>query len=374
MDYELFSADDHVDLRFLPSDLWEKRVPQAFRERAPRVVATPEGQCWVADGQVFSAVPTKFQVSTIGARFTPVDHEPGRWRPTTPELRLADMDRDRVQSQVLYGGLISGFQQKDPQLNAVCMQAYNDWVAEFCQAAPKRLIGLGFLPVHDGEAAVTELYRCAKLGLRGVQFQPFDSYKPVWHPVWDPLWAAASETGVSVSFHVGGGNWTMPLDKTYGPDIPKNRGAYASAAVVLPNQLDEVLTGLILSGAFMRYPNFRAVLGESSIGWIPFVIDRMDRKYEECSGGKHSRFDSALEELPSFYWKRQCYATFQNDPVGVRLLDVMGPQTAMWGSDYPHIDGVWPFSHEIVEQNFKGVDPKIARMVLRDNAAKLYGS
>ena len=374
MDYQFCSADDHVDLRFLPADLWQKRVPAKFRERAPRIVDTPDGQIWVADGQTFATVPMKHHLETIGGKFTPVDHESGRWRPTTPELRLADMDRDGVESQVLYGGLILGFQAKDPELNAVCMQAYNDWVVEFCQSAPKRLIGLGFLPVHDADAAVAELYRCAKLKLRGVQFPPFDAHKPVWHPVWNPLWAAAHETGVSVSFHVGAGHWTMPLTETGGPNIPKNCGAYASASATLPNQLDEVLAAIVLCGAMERYPNFHAVLGESSIGWIPYVLDRMDRNHVERGGGKYARYDAPLRELPSFYWKRQGHATFQNDPIGVRLLDAMGPQTAMWGSDYPHVDGVWPHSHSTAEENFKGTDPKISRMVLRDNAKKLYAS
>ena len=372
MDFQFFSADDHVDLRFLPPDLWEKRVPSRFRERAPRVVDTPQGQYWMANGEQFSSVPTSHQAETIGNKFTPVDHVPGRWRPTTPELRLADMDLDGVESQVLYGGLIVGFQQKDPELNGVCMRAYNEWISEFCQHSPKRFIGLGFLPVHDASAAVAELYRCAELKLRGVQFQPFDAYQPVWHPVWEPLWAAAAETKISVSFHTGAGQWTMPLHDTHLPGVPKNRGAYASGATVLPIQLDEVLTAIVLSGALMRHPALHIVLGESSIGWIPFVLDRMDRKYEECSGGRHPRYDAVLKEIPSYYWNRQGHATFQNDPVGIHLLKFLGAHTVMWGSDYPHVDGVWPHSHETAEENFKGVDPAIAKMILRDNARQLY--
>ena len=78
--------------------------------------------------------------------------------------------------------------------------------------------------------------------------------------------------------------------------------------------------------------------------------------------------------MPSDYWKRQGHATFQEDPIGVQLLEYMGPQTVMWASDYPHTDSVWPESHETVDKMFKDVDPKVTKMVLRENGLKLYGS
>ncbi len=374
MDYQLFSADDHIDLHFLPADLWTARVPAAFRDRAPHVVETPDGQEWRVQDHVFGrfAKSNQRMITEFGKSGTLVHHEESRWRPTTPELRLEDMDRDGVEAQVLYGGLITGFQQKDPELNAICQRAYNEWTVEFCNSSPGRLIGLGFLPVHNVEAAVKEIRYCAKIGLRGVQFQPFDAYRQPWDEVWEPLWAASADTGVSISFHIGAGTWTTVFDDILGG--PKGRGATATFVATAPNQMDELLCSLVLSGVLHRHPDFQAVLGESSIGWIPYILERMDRKYEE----RHirARKDDAadLDMMPSDYWKRQGHATFQEDPIGVQLLEYMGPQTVMWASDYPHTDSVWPESHETVDKMFKDVDPRVTKMVLRENGLKLYGS
>ena len=103
--YALFSADDHIDFHFLPGDLWQNRVPKEYEDRAPRLIGTSEGSQWVSDGVPVGAGPSRTNSAMwqFGKAFTPVEHEAGRWRPTTPELRLEDMDRDGVEGQVLYG-------------------------------------------------------------------------------------------------------------------------------------------------------------------------------------------------------------------------------------------------------------------------------
>lgn len=370
--WKMFSADDHVDLHYLPGDLWEKRVSARFRDRVPRLVEDQEGWRWEVNGKVFgrslkwsAATNTKF-----GKSDEPIVQEPGRWRPTTPELRMEDMDRDGVDTQVMYGGAIVGFQLEDPEANSVGLRAYNEWVAEFCSVAPERLIGLGFVPVHDGQAAVEELYNCARLGLKGVQFQAFDSYRQIWDEVWEPLWSAAEETGLPVAFHVGGGTW---IDRDLrGAKRPARRGLQTTGTTCRPGQLDEILVSLVFSGIMKDHPKLKTVLGESSIGWIPYVLERMDREYtERIIKGKGGDIPH-LDLKPSEYWRRQMYATFQEDPIGVQMLDYIGADSVLWASDYPHGDSVWPLSHETVERDFAGVDEAIVRKVTRENGRKLY--
>jgi predicted TIM-barrel fold metal-dependent hydrolase len=76
---------------------------------------------------------------------------------------------------------------------------------------------------------------------------------------------------------------------------------------------------------------------------------------------------------PSGYWRRQCYATYQTDPVGVKLIDDLGADRIMWGSDFPHPDGVWPDSREFIQRELGGVDAGVRRKIVCDNAARLYG-
>ena len=105
----------------------------------------------------------------------------------------------------------------------------------------------------------------------------------------------------------------------------------------------------------------------SAIGWIPYVLEHMDLEWEDQFQ------DLDLKMKPSEYWRRQCYATYQGDPISVRLIDVLGEDNVMWRYDFPHPDGVWPDSQEFIAREMAGVDPAVQRKVLWENAAHLYG-
>ena len=100
---------------------------------------------------------------------------------------------------------------------------------------------------------------------------------------------------------------------------------------------------------FERYPHVRIAFGESGCGWIPYALDRMDFEWEDRF------FDLGLKMKPSDYWRRQCKATFQFDRIGAKLIDDMGAESLMWGSDYPHGDGVWPHSDKYIREQFADV-------------------
>ena len=123
----------------------------------------------------------------------------------------------------------------------------------------------------------------------------------------------------------------------------------------------------ISGGVLERVPNVRHVIGEAGIGWIPYVLEHMDLEWEDQFQ------DLELKMKPSEYWHRQCYATYQSDPIGVRLIDVLGEDNVMWGSDFPHPDGVWPDSQDFIAREMEGVAPSIQAKVLWQNAARLYG-
>src|SRR2546422_7006774 len=116
-----------------------------------------------------------------------------------------------------------------------------------------------------------------------------------------------------------------------------------------------------------RYPAMRVVIGESGIGWIPYVLERMDAEWEEQFK------DLGLSLPPSDYWRRQCQATYQTDRVGVKLLDEIGVDNVMWGSDFPHPDGVWPDSREFIQRELGHLSVDVHRKIVCENAGKFYG-
>ena len=118
------------------------------------------------------------------------------------------------------------------------------------------------------------------------------------------------------------------------------------------------------------------MLAETGIGWLPYMIERMDDTYQKfLDAGEYWRAHGGLRLTmePSAYFRRQIWATFQTDYAGLRLLDVLGEHRVMWASDYPHADSTWPDSRKVVEDNFTDVAPAARRRILCDNARELYG-
>ncbi len=193
MEYRIVSADDHIDLQWLPKDLWQKRVPAQWRERCPRVADTPEGPYWFCGGDRWDPWGgRKGAAGAMGGRRLALERggvlEPGVLRPTTTALRLADMDRDGVDATVMYGPIVP-LLIEDPELRKVCYRAYNDWLAEFCATAPERLIGVGLIPIDDPKSAAEEVRYLRRIGLRTCMLLAARVETPLWDEAWEPLWA-----------------------------------------------------------------------------------------------------------------------------------------------------------------------------------------
>jgi predicted TIM-barrel fold metal-dependent hydrolase len=369
------SADSHMDLIYMPPDAFTSRVASKWKSRMPRVVETAEGKFWESDGVRLARFGYYGPGLTAGKRGAILVQEGfasgAKTSPADPVLRRQDQERDGVAAEVMYGilgiskGILGGHGITDPELMGVVYHAYNEFIADFNAQEPRRFFGLGCLPNHDVTAAVDEVDHCVRLGLKGAAFVAWTPYTPVWHHYWEPLWAAAEERELVLSFHVFEGGAAIVDRKVDGVEYA---GAKGSWLVVSPMQLDEVLTSVVFSGIPERHPQLKLVLGESGIGWLPYILERMDYTYED-----RLTDDLDLSLKPSEYFLRQIYATFQKDPVGVRLMAEMAPDNVMWANDYPHRDGTWPHSQAAIDEQFTGIDPVIRHKMLWENVSKLYG-
>ena len=231
-------------------------------------------------------------------------------RASDAKLRLADMDRDGLHASVIYGPHLFGLPIADPDLRAAVLAGYNDWASEFNAHAPDRLCVLAVLPTDSPERATTELERVAKAGHRGAIISPWEFRCS--DPAWDRLWAAAAETRLPISFHIGHGTSQVK--------IKAGSWEMAAFAAVGPMQLDEPLAMMVYSGALERHPGMRLVLAESGIGWLPYFVKRMDQTAE-----KHVKNaqDYRLKSKPSEIFQKQIYATFEEEPLGPSLLPLL---------------------------------------------------
>ncbi|MCZ6644833.1 MAG: amidohydrolase family protein [SAR324 cluster bacterium] len=377
MEYKVISADCHLDLCWMPPDLFTSNACKEMKERMPYVTDGPDGPQWVSKSGGYFGLMNG--VGPAGAKYVPGMHaradlmaetnlyrdgKNGIRRVTDPELRLADQDRDGVQAEVLYGILGAGTRLNDHEAANEMYRIYNDWLVDFCKTHPERYIGLGCLPYGDIDAAIAELHRVAKLGLSGVELSCSWDMEPMWHPIWEPFWQAVHEVNLPLHFHTFP---TRPIDRN--ADIPEKNKRAAFFTVVSGFQMNliNIVAAIIGAGVLERYPNIRVAFGESGIGWIPYALERMDFEWED-------RFrDLGLKMPPSGYWRRQCKATFQYDKIGSKLVHEIGVESLMWGSDYPHGDGVWPESQKYIAEQFSHLPPEITHKIVCENAGKFYG-
>ena len=377
MQYKRISADSHLDLPWMPPDLFTSMASRELKDRMPHVIDTDEGPKWVAkNGASFGF---KNGVGPAGSKFVPGKHhrvdvmaETGLYsdgakdirRISDPHLRIKDLDRDGVDAEVIYGILGAASRLDDREAGNQMLTIYNDWLKEFCSHYPDRHIGLACLPYGDIDAAVKEIHSVAKMGIKGLELSCSWDMEPMWHPMWEPLWKAVNDVQLPLHFH------TFPAVP---PDMigkyPGRVGRSVFFTIVSGFQMNlvNILAAVIGANVLERYPNVRIAFGESGSGWIPYALDRMDFEWED-------RFtDLGLKMKPSDYWRRQCKATFQFDRIGAKLINDMGAESLMWGSDYPHGDGVWPHSDKYIKEQFADVPAEQVKMITCTNAGKFYG-
>jgi predicted TIM-barrel fold metal-dependent hydrolase len=358
----VYSCDDHLDLYAAPPKLWESRLPRALAARGPRVVERDGELIWLCDDAMIgrSGRSPKSRVNNLNAIGRAGIDDDG-YRAGNPKLRLEDLDRDGLNASVIYGPLSLGFPIDDPELQNASYAAWNDWaVEEFNAVDPDRLCVLAFLPSHSPEAAAAELERAAALGHRGAIVSVFDI--DAGDPAWDRLWAAAEQTGLPVSFHIRGG--------TSGK-LSYRIGKWQSAAFasLLPLQLDEPLATMMFCGALERHPGFKLVLAESGVGWLPYFLARMDLEWRAL----RDNLDFATKIPPSELFQRQVMATFEEDALGAQLIPLLGADSCMWASDYPHTDSTFPNSLDAIEETLGPLPAADRRKLTATNCAQLYG-
>ncbi len=363
----IISADSHV---FEPIDLWEKRIDKRFRERGPRYIRDYEGKpgTWfVCEGATPRSVagigavgiPKEELAKFAGSHYQ--DLRPGGYDPVK---RLEDQDIDGVSAEVLYPTYAMGlYAVEDVALQEAAFDAYNDWMVELCSHAPGRLAGLALISIRDVDQAVRNLHRWSKRGLRGAMISAVPPAGTEYSQArYEPLWAAIEESGIPISIHT----LTSSRKAAYRFDRTTHGAAgYPETPMEVMLTLGEILTSPLLD----RHPRLRLVLAEADIGWLPWMLARLDRGHE-----RYARQNGIHTELkPSVYFRRNFSAAFIMDRAGVFARDFIGVDNLMWSSDYPHTDSTWPRSRECIAHDLEGVSEADRRKMTCTNAAKLYG-
>ena len=372
VEHRRVSAGDYV---VEPPDLWTSRLPrERWGERIPQVARQADGtQRWVFGGEVREPGCLVRAGALADERFD----DPQTWEQVpeaahSPAARLAAMDRDGVDVQVLYPGAAGHGAEafaslEDPELEAACCAAYNDWLIETWGRQP-RFVPQCVLPIASVEAARAELERSAGRGHRGAVMHPFP-----WHvrpdvphvhdKAWDPLWAAIQAAEIPLCWPAGAGSRFM-LD-VYPGFEPPLRNAFESARRPISNAI--AVASFLLGGIAERFPRLKVVFTSSSIDWIVFQLENSDWEWHQ------SQLHKENVPLPSEVFHRQCFVTTWFERAGFAQREVIGIENILWQSEFPLSTSTYPDSAESIERNLQALSAEERERVLYRNAAALYG-
>ena len=310
---------------------------------------------------------------------------PTAYRNWDSDRRLAELETDGVVAEVLYPNTIPPFFPSGNLLAPLPgpaeyerrwagVQAHNRWLADFCAQAPGRRAGIAQIFLNDVDAAVAEIRWAHANGLTGgimlPGVPPGSSVPPLWSDVYEPIWQTCAELGMVINHHGGGGIPEFGMDAT----------SRAVMLVEIPIFSHRALWHLIFAGVFERHPNLKFVLTEQGTGWLPAGLASLDwflgrMKIEAAPEHRFGGEAAAkLSLTPSEYFQRNCWvgASFLR-PIECSKRYEIGVDRIMWGSDYPHDEGSYPYTTEALRFTFHDVpEPEVHKM-LGLTAAEVYG-
>ena len=389
----IISVDDHV---VEPPDLWTSRLPSKYADRCPRVerdsaVFNFEGgvfsyekgveegtpcDWWLYDDLIYPFPKLSAAVGFENLDVEPVTFDeirPGSW---IQSERLADMDANHVDVSICFPNVLPRFcgqtflEREDKELALLCVKAYNDWmIDEWCAGNGKgRLIPLTLIPLWDPIEAAEEVHRCASKGSFAVAFSenPYHLGLPSIHDknhFWDPFFSACQETETVVCMHIGSSS-KMPSTS---PDAPFS----VSSTITFANAMGS-MCDYILSGIFVRFPKLKIAYAEGQVGWMPYVVERMDKIWEERGDAS---FGIDLPDPPSSYIPNHIWGCIFDDEIGLKNRDIIGMNQICFEVDFPHADTTFPNTLDVATKicTEAELSEDEIYMLMRGNAIDCFG-
>jgi len=367
-------SDGHV---LEPPDLWEKYLDPAFRDEMPlsHVGYVGDDYAYSLECRVKSvSMPTFLSGITAampGLKEAYAEYQNLGW---SPEVYRRVLDRSGIDKMVVYP-TVGLFATSVPTLSAetaaAYRRAYNRWLNDFCTDCDDRIVGVGSLDLRDPVEAAREARRCVvDYGFRALTVHPNPvTIYPLFHEFHDPLWEVLSELDVPIGFHSGAGT---PLDVgvSHFHDWTAGRGV---AAFALGYML--VSMAMIGGGVLERFPRLRVVFLEAGVGWLPYMLDRMQAGIQG-SNRDGSRFIpmQGLTMHPSDYFRRQCFvASDPDDPDIAHAIEQLGDECIVTATDFGHPEGRGYMQAIDETLALKGISDESKQRIMWDNPARLYG-
>ena len=384
---KIISVDDHV---IEHGRVWLDRLPAKYHDVGPRTMQERGKMQFV--GGVFSYEPSdegelcdwwlyedkrvpQTRLSAAAGfdrdevKVTGITYEEMRRGCWDPKARIEDMDANWTDAQMCFPSFprFCGqvfMEASDKVLSDLCVKAYNDWmVEEWCGDSGGRLIPLTITHLWDADLAAAEVYRNAARGVRAVCFSeipPYLGLPSIHGDYWEPFFRACAETGTTINMHIGSSS-KMPSTSADAP-------AAVGSTLTFGNAMSS-MTDWLFSGWLAKLPTLKIVYSEGQIGWIPYILERADKVWEDnrAWGG----FGDKVPEPPSTYYYRQIYGCFFDDEYGLENIEKCGIDNICFETDYPHSDSTWPHSKETGKKLMGNLPEDVIYKLVRGNAIEL---
>jgi predicted TIM-barrel fold metal-dependent hydrolase len=274
------------------------------------------------------------------------------------DARLRDMDAEGVDTSIVFPQkAMALYGMQDKELLIRCCDVYNEWLGAVEARSGGRVRGVAILPtIYHPETTRDYIQKVKGWGLKAMQIPYAPGDVEYNRSRMEPLWDAVEESGIPLSFHVRG----LPT---------AGAGALGSDMTTSLSPYRRLWSLLTFSGILERHPAMNVVFTEGGIGWVAPALYDADKVQRQYGSGMVPQ----LAQAPSFYWHRQCFATFMDDPPGLKLIDDIGADHIMWSLDYPHPEGVFGEAVEVARSIFELVGEEAAKKVVGGNAARLWG-
>jgi predicted TIM-barrel fold metal-dependent hydrolase len=349
------SADDHCEVT---PNIFKDNFPARLKDRAPEVWFDKFWRIGYKGELENWALGEKIERATELATAAGVADQ---------LLHVEHMDAEGIGWSVMYPQSLLGFVRlKDLEVLEQMYRTYNEYVAELQNKSGGRTLGVGiFSNWWDPAAAERSMRQIVDLGLKTVM-APITPGKNIdgktihyGDQMADRFWSVIEDAGLPFSFHVGEGIF----DTEY-------RGGVGSAIMVSISPFRKPLGQVIFGGVFDRHPKLKVVFAEGGLAWLLGALQDAEMLFDTMGNGV---IVDRIEQRPTTYWQNNCYATFQNDLIGLRNIDYIGADRVMWASDYPHSEGTFGFTTDSLMSIVNAVSEHDARLIMGGTAAKLYG-
>jgi hypothetical protein len=368
-DMILVSVDDHV---VEPPDMFEGHLPARYRDVAPRVVTKEDGtDVWRYEGQELPNIGLNAVAGRPPDEFgiDPTSFAEMRKGCYDIHARVEDMNANGVLGSMCFpsfpqfcGQLFARTEDKDVAL--AMLHAYNDWhVDEWCGTYPGRFIPLSLPPLWDPELMAAEVRRVAAKGCHAVTFSenPEKLGHPSFHSEhWDPFWKACADEGTIVCLHIGSSSQLVVTSVEAPIDVMIS---------LQPMNIVQAAADLLWSRVLRAFPSLRFALSEGGIGWIPYLLERVDYVYEHHRAWTGQDFGDLL---PSQLFKERLVTCFIDDAVGLEIRHRIGVEHITWECDYPHSDSTWPHSPERLAKALTEVPDDEIDLITHRNAMREF--